>query len=46
MLIPDTIEITETPYEENQEILREIDRQKLKEDPDYHGAFHDKKKRK
>jgi ATP-dependent RNA helicase RhlE len=32
-----------TPYEEKQEINREIDRQKQKDNPDFKGAFHEKK---
>ena len=36
--------IEETPYNENQEIAREIDAQKRKENPDFKGAFHEKKK--
>lgn len=42
--IPEEVEITETPFEEQQLILREIDRQKRKENPDFKGAFHEKKK--
>ena len=41
--IPIAVEITETPYEENQDILREIDMQRRKDDPEYQGAFHEKK---
>jgi ATP-dependent RNA helicase RhlE len=41
--LPEEIEITETPFFENQEMEREIDAQKHKEDPDYKGAFHEKK---
>ncbi|HNP47780.1 MAG TPA: DEAD/DEAH box helicase [Bacteroidia bacterium] len=44
--MPEEIEITETPYEENQTILREIDMQRRKENPDYQGAFHEKKRAK
>ncbi|MEP7264022.1 MAG: DEAD/DEAH box helicase [Bacteroidota bacterium] len=40
---PKTVFIEETPYEENQLMLREIDSQKRKEDPDFKGAFHEKK---
>lgn len=36
--------VEETPYEEKQQMLREIDMQKRKENPDFKGAFHDKKK--
>ena len=41
--IPEHIEVPETPFEENQAMEREIDRQKRKEDPNYQGAFHEKK---
>ena len=44
--LPETIEIPETPFAENQEMEREIDQQKRKENPDYKGAFHEKKTRK
>jgi ATP-dependent RNA helicase RhlE len=42
--IPAEVEILDTPFEERQEMLREIDRQKRKENPEFAGAFHDKKK--
>ncbi len=42
--IPAEVFIEETPYNENQEIAREIDAQKRKENPDFKGAFHEKKK--
>ncbi|MCX2744656.1 DEAD/DEAH box helicase [Mangrovivirga sp. M17] len=41
--IPADVEVTDTPKEENQQILRAIDYQRKKEDPTYQGAFHDKK---
>ena len=41
--IPKEVEIAETPYEEQQLILREIDMQRRKDDPEYQGAFHQKK---
>ncbi len=41
--IPDGVEITETPFEEQQLLLREIDEQRKKEDPTFLGAFHEKK---
>ncbi|GAB3905646.1 DEAD/DEAH box helicase [Mucilaginibacter boryungensis] len=41
--IPDDVFIEETPYEERQDQNREIDLQKRKEDPDFKGAFHEKK---
>ncbi|WP_299464223.1 DEAD/DEAH box helicase [uncultured Microscilla sp.] len=43
--IPAAVEIPKTPFDEAQLIAKEIDRQKRKEDPDYKGAFHDKKKK-
>jgi ATP-dependent RNA helicase RhlE len=42
--IPEGVEILETPYEENQSMLREIDNQKRREDPEYTGAFQEKKR--
>ncbi|TAF44200.1 MAG: DEAD/DEAH box helicase [Sphingobacteriales bacterium] len=41
--IPKTVFIEETPYEEKQTINREIDNQKKKDNPDFKGAFHEKK---
>jgi ATP-dependent RNA helicase RhlE len=41
--VPKNVEIVETAYDEQQEILREIDQQKRKENPDFKGAFHEKK---
>ncbi|PSL05839.1 DEAD/DEAH box helicase [Cecembia rubra] len=41
--IPSTVEIAPTPFEEKQGYEREIDNQKKKENPDYKGAFHEKK---
>lgn len=41
--IPQGVRIVETEYEENQEMMREIDRQKHLENPNYQGAFHEKK---
>jgi len=41
--LPPQIEIAETLYEEGQEMAREIDRQKRKEDPTFKGAFHERK---
>jgi ATP-dependent RNA helicase RhlE len=43
--IPNEIEVVETPFEEKQALLREIDLQRKKEDPDFKGAFHEKKRR-
>ena len=42
-LVPAGVEITETPYEEKQIQDRELDLQRRKSDPDYKGAFHEKK---
>lgn len=42
--IPQSIFIEETPFDERQAIAREIDTQKRKENPDFKGAFHEKKK--
>ncbi len=44
--IPDEVEIEKTPMAENQQQLREIDRQKRLENPDFKGAFHVKKHKK
>lgn len=41
--IPEDVEVFETPKPEFQEQMREIDRQKRLEDPDFKGAFHEKK---
>ncbi|MGY4384586.1 ATP-dependent RNA helicase RhlE [Pedobacter sp. UYP24] len=41
--LPEEVFVEETPYEERQAINRAIDDQKRKEDPDFKGAFHEKK---
>jgi ATP-dependent RNA helicase RhlE len=41
--IPADVFIEATPYEEKQEQAKEVDMQKRKEDPDFKGAFHEKK---
>lgn len=41
--IPKEVYVDETPYNENQQIAKEIDLQKRKEDPTFKGAFHEKK---
>lgn len=41
--MPEGIEILETEFKENQDQLREIDRQRKIDDPTYKGAFHEKK---
>ncbi len=42
--LPDTLAITPTSFEEQQEIARALDWQRQKEDPNYQGAFHKKKR--
>ncbi|MEO6850881.1 MAG: C-terminal helicase domain-containing protein, partial [Mucilaginibacter sp.] len=42
-VLPQEVFIEETPYEERQDQAKEIDLQKRKEDPDFKGAFHEKK---
>jgi len=44
--VPEEVEMTGTPFLEKQEQLKEIDRQKRLEDPEFKGAFHEKKERK
>jgi ATP-dependent RNA helicase RhlE len=41
--IPEAVFIEETGYDERQEMAREIDKQKRKDDPEFKGAFHEKK---
>jgi ATP-dependent RNA helicase RhlE len=41
--IPPEVEIAETPFEENQMMLRDIDAQRKKDDPEFMGAFQVKK---
>ena len=43
--LPEGVEEIETEFDEKQRQLREIDRQRKIDDPDYQGAFHQKKKR-
>lgn len=43
--LPENVTVTETPKQEQIDIAREIDQQKRKENPDFKGAFHEKKKR-
>ncbi|GAB2765703.1 DEAD/DEAH box helicase [Rhabdobacter roseus] len=43
--LPDELEQVPTPFDERQDQLREIDDQRKREDPDFKGAFHEKKKR-
>jgi ATP-dependent RNA helicase RhlE len=41
--IPEEITIHKTPFEEKQDYEREIDKQKRGNDPEFKGAFHEKK---
>ena len=41
--LPIDVSIEETTYEEKQNMAREIDTQKRREDPEFKGAFHEKK---
>jgi ATP-dependent RNA helicase RhlE len=41
--LPREVVIEKTPFEEEQFMRREIDNQRRKEDPEFKGAFHDKK---
>ncbi|ELR72232.1 ATP-dependent RNA helicase RhlE [Fulvivirga imtechensis AK7] len=42
--LPQEVEVTATPKEEQRQIEMEIDIYKRKEDPDFKGAFHEKKR--
>lgn len=42
--LPAEIEIAKTSFEEVQEMARDIDQQKRREDPDFQGAFHERGK--
>jgi ATP-dependent RNA helicase RhlE len=44
--LPKSVLIEETSTQEKQEMAREIDRQKRKEDPEFKGAFHERGKKK
>jgi ATP-dependent RNA helicase RhlE len=41
--LPAEIEIAKTSFEEKQEMARDIDQRKRRDDPDFKGAFHQKK---
>jgi ATP-dependent RNA helicase RhlE len=41
--LPADVEVLPTPFEEAQEMAMEIDTQKRKANPDFQGAFHEKK---
>lgn len=43
--IPAEVKIVETEFEERQQQLREIDRQRRIDDPTYQGAFHQRKRK-
>jgi len=43
--LPPDVFIEETPYEERQDMAREIDLQKRREDPEFKGAFHERKRK-
>lgn len=40
---PEEVYVAETPFQERQDMLREIDNQRRKDDPTFKGAFHEKK---
>lgn len=42
--LPHDLIIEKTPFTEQQQIAREIDEQKRREDPNFKGAFHEKKR--
>ena len=41
--LPEGVLIEETPFFEQQDMLRSVDEQRKREDPEFKGAFHDKK---
>jgi ATP-dependent RNA helicase RhlE len=41
--LPDQVGREETPFVEQQDMLRAVDDQRKREDPDFQGAFHEKK---
>ena len=43
--LPDAVEVLPTPKEENKEMEMIIDTYKRREDPDFKGAFHEKKRK-
>lgn len=43
--LPQQVTVVGTPYAESQAMARDIDFQKRKEDPDFKGAFHERKTR-
>lgn len=44
--MPAAVEVSETTYRESHDMAREIDRQKRYQDPEFKGAFHEKKRKK
>ncbi|GCC51220.1 DEAD/DEAH box helicase [Chryseotalea sanaruensis] len=44
--LPSAVDVEEAGMEEKQDMAREIDWQKKKDDPTYQGAFHERKKKK
>lgn len=44
--LPVAVVVEKTPFEEEQSMRREIDNQRRREDPEFRGAFHEKKGRK
>lgn len=42
--LPAAVEVAKTPFEESQAMALDIDWQKRKQDPEFKGAFHEKKK--
>ena len=43
--VPGEVEVVETTFEERQQQLREIDKQRKIDDPSFQGAFHQKKRK-
>ncbi len=43
--LPEQVEVTKTPFAEAQAMALDIDWQKKKEDPDFKGAFHEKRRK-
>jgi ATP-dependent RNA helicase RhlE len=41
--LPESVKVFDTPFEEQQEMARETDFIKRRDDPDFKGAFHEKK---
>jgi ATP-dependent RNA helicase RhlE len=41
--LPRDLEVADTSFEEKQEMAKEIDNQKRREDPEFKGAFHEKR---